>query len=184
MDHKSIEIKMTIDELRYPVGKPEYPDHINEEHLDQWIETIASFPSQLEEMMEGVSDQQLSLRYRPEGWTVRQVIHHMADSHMNSYIRFKWAMTEDQPLIKAYDEQLWAKMFDGERGSIQPSLDLIRGLHARWAFMLRSFVTSDWEKSFVHPESGRNIRLDKNLCLYHWHCRHHLEHIRLALANK
>jgi hypothetical protein len=126
--------------------------------------------------VKGLSDEQLDTPYRPDGWTVRQVVHHVADSHVNSYCRFKLALTEDNPSIKGYDENLWAQLTDGRGGPVEVSLRLLECLHSRWVALLRSLGEAEWKRTFHHSELGP-VRLDQNAGLYAWHGRHHTAHI-------
>ncbi|MCX2679593.1 bacillithiol transferase BstA [Galbibacter sp. EGI 63066] len=169
--------------LRYPIGKYEAPKNISAKDIKKWIKTIDDFPDLLENLVEDFDDEQLDTPYRTGGWTVRQVIHHLADSHINSYIRFKWALTEDKPLIKAYFEDRWALLEDGKNADIDLSLNLIESLHKRWTEMLKNLTDEQLKRSFVHPKSGAEISLDKLISLYDWHCRHHYAHIK-ALAKR
>jgi hypothetical protein len=148
----------------------------------QWIEVIASAPSRYRAAVEGLSAAELDTAYRPEGWTIRQVVHHVADSHMNSYIRFKVALTEDQPAIRPYFEDRWGELPDAKGGDVELSLALIDALHARWVVMLRGLNVVDLQRTFYHPESKEVVQLDLNIGIYAWHSEHHLAHIALAKA--
>ena len=163
-------------DLRYPVGKFDFQAAVAPESRPQLIDTLAAAPGRLREAVRGLDEQQLDTPYRPDGWTVRQVIHHVADSHMNSYIRFRLALTEDSPAIKPYDQEQWAQLADARTAAVAPSLELVDGLHQRWVKLLRSFSSADFERTFRHPELGL-VRLDKTLALYAWHSRHHEGHI-------
>ncbi len=140
------------------------------------IEKIAAAPAKFREAVRGLDDSQLDTPYRPEGWTVRQVIHHVADSHMNSYIRFRLALTEAAPAVNGYNEKELAKLHDSQTMPVEPSVQLLDGLHRRWVDMLRSMTGADFERAFRHSEHGL-IRLDSNLALYAWHSQHHAAHI-------
>ena len=170
---------MDLEKLRFPVGRFKWPIEISTQQIIDWINEIENFPLDFRQTTLSLSDEQLDSPYRPEGWTRRQVIHHVADSHLNSYIRFRWALTEDTPTIKAYDEALWAKLPDAQSAPVELSLNLIEGLHKRWVILLRSMLDQDFKKGFVHPETGKHISLEKNLALYAWHGRHHLGHLLL-----
>ncbi|ULL13597.1 putative metal-dependent hydrolase [Paenibacillus sp. H1-7] len=165
-----------MDDLRFPIGRFEWTEDITKDQRLRWIEDIESAPAQLRAAVEGLTEQQLNEPYRPGGWTVRQVVHHLADSHMNSLIRFKLALTEDQPTIKPYDEAAWAELTDSKDAPIALSLTLLDQLHTRWGVLLRSVSDEQWQRSFVHPDSGV-VRLDVNLGTYAWHGRHHIAHI-------
>lgn len=162
-------------DLRYPIGMFSHTGAVTTENIEGWIEEIEVLPSQLREAITGLNDTQLDTPYRPDGWTVRQVIHHIADSHMNAYIRFKLALTEENPTIKPYNEGLWAELSDS-RLPIEVSLALLESLHIRWVNLLRSLKETDLKKTFYHPESGESI-VAYTVGLYSWHGRHHLTHI-------
>lgn len=173
---------MTMDEsLKYPIGKFRKPDQVAQQTIDHWIEQIEHLPVQLSDMIEGLAAEQLEGTYRPGGWTIRQVVHHLADSHMNSYIRFRLALTEDHPVIKPYMEDKWAELPDAKTGDVNISLLLLENLHKRWALLLRSLRKNELSRTFIHPESGAYIRLDENIGFYAWHGNHHLAHIQNAL---
>jgi hypothetical protein len=163
-------------DLRYPVGRWQRPERVAEGQRQLDIDAIAETPARLGAAVAGLKPQQLDTPYRPGGWTVRQLVHHVPDSHMNSYMRFRLALTEDEPTIKPYDEARWAELADAKSSAIEPSLALLENLHKRWVILLRSLKPSDWERSFRHPELGL-MRLDQNLSLYAWHGRHHVAHI-------
>ena len=166
-----------MEALKYPIGKFEFPQQIDANQIKEWINDIDSLPTRLFEVLDGVRDDFLDTPYRPEGWTVRQLVHHIVDSHINSYIRFKWTLTEDGPTIKAYNEKDWAELPEAKNGPIEVSLNLLKALHIRWVLMLRELSETDLEKYFIHPETGRQIPLKANLALYAWHGNHHLAHI-------
>jgi uncharacterized damage-inducible protein DinB len=166
----------TIDELRYPVGRFEFEGEVSERQRRAWIDEIAQAPARLREAVAGATEAQLETRYRPGGWTVRQVVHHLADSHMNSYVRFRLALTEFEPTIKPYDEKLWAELPDARTGPVEPSLVLLAALHNRWVQLLRSLSPVDWVRTFRHPERGVST-LERTLGLYAWHGRHHIAQI-------
>jgi hypothetical protein len=167
---------MTDEHLRYPVGKFKAPVSYTNEDLEHWISTIKTFPGKLRHSILGLSEKQLDTPYRPGGWTIRQVVHHVADSHLNSLLRFKWALTEDNPTIKPYEEADFALLAD-YRLPVEPSLKIVEGLHQHWTALLESFTENEWNKTFVHPETKATMQLKKTLALYDWHCRHHLAHI-------
>ena len=163
-------------DLRYPVGPFEFEGTLSNEQRQAMIAEIAATPERMRAAVAGLSDEQLDTPYRPEGWTVRQVVHHVPDSHLNSYTRFKLAITEDHPTIRAYDENLWANLADARTAPIDMSLDLLESLHRRWVVFLRSFDEKDFARTFQHPEIGV-VSVDKNVALYAWHGRHHVAHI-------
>ena len=163
-------------DLRYPVGKFVADPTVTTDKRKAWIRQIAEAPAAIRQAVQGLSEQQLETPYRPGGWTVRQVVHHVPDSHMNAYCRFKFALTEDNPTIKAYDEAAWARVADTARTPPHTSLSLLDALHHRWVILLESMTASDFARSLQHPEHGA-IGLDWMLQLYAWHGRHHAAHI-------
>ena len=169
-------------DLRYPVGRHVPPAVIGEHHVDGWIDEIAHLPAELRRAVRPLADDQLDTPYRPGGWTVRQLVHHLFDSHLHSYVRFKWALTEERPLIKAYDEKSWAELPDS-RGAIDPSLDALEALHTRWTDLLCHLSWPQLRREFVHPE-GRAVSLAGNVGLYAWHGRHHLAHIERLIERE
>ncbi len=166
---------MTTADLRFPIGRFAYSE-ADDASRAAAIETIATLPQKMRAAVEGMSDPQLDTPYRPDGWTVRQVVHHVPDSHINALIRFKFALTEDVPRIKPYHEALWAELADGRSGPVAPSLSILDGLHARWTLLLRSMHAADFGRQLEHPEQGV-LPLDRMLALYAWHSRHHVAHI-------
>jgi hypothetical protein len=168
---------MSTDEsLRYPIGKYQPPDKISPEQRAEWINILGALPEKLKQAVSHLTETQLDTPYRPGGWTVRQVVHHLPDSHLNSYIRFRLALTENAPTIKPYDEAKWAELPDARTGPIGPSLLILEGLHGRWTALLRTFDDQTFARTLRHPEWGE-IRIDWMLGLYAWHCGHHLAHI-------
>lgn len=163
------------EDLRFPIGRFDSKMTVTKEIRDQFIETIESYPEILFEEIKNLRDEQLDTAYRPEGWTVRQVAHHVADSHINAYVRFKLALTEDAPTIRPYFEERWAEI-DDSKMPIDVSMQIIRGVHARWTTILHSMSDADFQRKLVHPDSGE-WTLEKMLGLYDWHSRHHLAHI-------
>jgi hypothetical protein len=162
-------------DLRYPVGTFTYGTYV-EEQKPQYLNEIEQTPAWLRAAVKGVSDAQLDTPYRPGGWTVRQVVHHLPDSHLNCYVRFKLALTEDEPTIKPYAEDRWAELGDSRTTPIEVSLTLLESLHERWVRLMRSLTPRDWKCTFRHPERGV-MALDKTLAMYAWHGRHHVAHI-------
>ncbi len=141
----------------------------------EWIAMVEAAPTAVRAAVAGLSDDQLDTRYR--NWTIRQIVHHLADSHVNSYVRFKWALTEDRPTIKPYDDGRWAALADAHTGDVQAPLALLEGLHARWVQLLRSMTEEQFGRTFFHPETGQTVSLDAALCYDAWHCRHHTAQI-------
>lgn len=166
-----------LEHLKFPLGRFDTEQPKTEENRARWKKTIADFPHKLKGVAEQLSDSQLDTHYRPEGWTVRQVIHHLADSHMNAYIRFKWALTEDRPTIKAYDQTPWAELDDARVGDIKPSLDVLTGVHARLSTLLGSMSEDQYNLEILHPEWTQPLSTARLLSLYAWHSEHHLAHI-------
>jgi len=163
-------------ELSYPIGGFDFRAPVPAAHRPRLIAEMEAAPGLLRQAVDHLDDRQLDTPYRPGGWTVRQVVHHVPDSHMNSYMRFRLALTEDEPTIKPYDEALWASLHDASTMPPAPSLQLLENLHNRWVVLLRSMTDADFERTFRHPELGA-VRLDTNLALYAWHGRHHTAHI-------
>ncbi|MBK5279298.1 MAG: bacillithiol transferase BstA [Bacteroidia bacterium] len=164
------------DILRYPIGKFLPKDEYANTEILQLIERIELLPAKLEKEVDTLSVKQLDTPYREGGWTVRQVIHHLADSHMNAYIRFKWTLTEETPMIKAYNEKAWAETAE-TNADPNLSLSLLKTLHAKWVVLLKGLSTNDLKKEFIHPETKKHIRLENLLGTYAWHGEHHLAHI-------
>jgi uncharacterized damage-inducible protein DinB len=164
-------------DLRYPVGRFDWDAAPNEADRPRLIAEIAETPGALRSAVAGLSRDQLETRYRPGGWTVKQVVHHVPDSHLNAYTRFKLALTEDEPTIKPYDEAAWAELADSQKVPIDVSLDLLDSLHVRWVTLLRSMDAADFRRALRHPEHARVLTLDQMLALYAWHGRHHVAHI-------
>jgi hypothetical protein len=171
---------MNINALKYPIGKPLIPQKINQEHINRWIDTIELFPALVSEEVNGLNTKELKLQYRPKGWTIHQVVCHCLDSHINSFVRFKLALTENRPTIKTYEEAQWAELPDTKEYDLESTLLCLKFVHKRWVFLLKNLNAEQWEKTFVHPDGNEVINLRENLAIYEWHCRHHLEHIRLA----
>lgn len=167
------------DKLRYPTGPFSPKEQYTFEELQALIDKIAVFPSKLQQMVDSLTPQQLDIRYREGGWTLRQVIHHLSDSHLNAYIRLKWTLTEDKPTIKAYDEKHWAETAEVKEDP-QLSVALLTMLHAKWVRLLKAMGPEDFEKGYVHPENGKFYTLARQVALYAWHGEHHLGHLRLV----
>lgn len=161
---------------RYPIGKMEMPTEINPAKRQAAIESIAKAPRNMRDAVRGLKAAQLDTPYRDGGWTVRQLVHHVPDSHMNAYVRLKLALTEDKPTIKPYDEATWARLADATTAPIEPSQTLLEVLHERWDYLWRTLKTDDFSRKFVHPDHGERT-VDWMLFLYEWHGRHHTAHI-------
>lgn len=175
---------MELQTLRFPIGIYKKPDVISSEQISDWIVTISKFPQKIESITNNLSAEELNYHYRPEGWTIKQVVHHCADSHCNSFIRFKLALTENNPAIKPYMENLWAELIDGKDNDLTYSIMILKGIHHKWVKLLQSFTEEDWKRTFYHSEADKTFRLDETLGLYAWHSEHHLKHIENALKYK
>lgn len=175
---------METEALKYPIGMFEKPESIDQALIDNWIDEIETFPSRLIDLVGDLSVEEKNWKYRPDGWSIKHVVHHCSDSHLNSFIRFKWTMTEDTPTIKAYFEDRWAKLPDGCDDDLTLTINLIQSLHSKWVGLLRSLNAQDQEKEFVHPEHGNRVSLKENIGIYAWHGNHHLAHIEQALKAK
>lgn len=163
-------------DLRYPIGRFEPVTGLTAGERAVLIERLAGAPQRLREAVAGLTPEQIDTPYREGGWTVRQVVHHVADSHLNSYVRFRWALTEEEPLIKAYDEKAWALLPDAKSADLELSLALLDALHARWVTLLKGMTEQEFNRTLRHPEVGV-LRLETMLGLYDWHSRHHTAHI-------
>ena len=173
-----------LEHKKYPIGKFKDKDEITDQDIDRYIKTIKDFPSKLKHLVEHWNDDQLDTQYREGGWKVRQLINHISDSHMNSYIRFKLALTEDNPTIKSYDEAKWAELQDSFSMEIKPALLILKGLHKRWVYELNCLTNRDFESTFFHPEENRNITLRESIAFYSWHCNHHFSHLEKLKLEK
>jgi hypothetical protein len=167
----------TLERQKYPIGKFTPPETYTKDYIAEKIAEIASFPERLKKQTINLSEEQLDTPYRQGGWTVRQVIHHCADSHMNCYIRLKWALTEDNPTIKFYYEDRWSNLEDNLTMPILPTLQLLEGLHFRLVYLMQALDTNELEKFFVHPELNKEIQIKELIATYAWHGNHHLAHI-------
>lgn len=170
-------MEIDIEFLRYPIGKFKMPETVTSESIPDAIATIREFPDRIFTAVRSLSVDQLNTPYRPGGWTVRQLVHHCADSHMNAYIRFKLALTEDNPTIKPYDEASWAKLEDSEL-PIESALAILKGIHLKWGTVLDSMNAEDYKRNYFHPEKNRSQELEEITLLYAWHSQHHLAHIQ------
>lgn len=175
---------MDIIALRYPIGRFATPTMYSPEKTVTWTKTIKDTPQIIKDLLKDVSEDSYSQCYRPGGWNLAQLINHMADSHMNSIIRFKLGLTEECPTIKPYEEGDWANLADGGRSSVDASLKILDGVHERWGILLESMSEEDFEKKLLHPEQKVERTLGYFLALYHWHCLHHIEHMKLCIAPK
>lgn len=173
-----------LDQLKYPIGQFDCPNNISKQHIESWISILEHFPNRLEHLVKGLNDEQLDTHYRPGGWTIRQTIHHISDSHHHSYTRFKWALTEDQPMIKAYFEDRWAELIDSKIAPIEMSLNHIKAVHFKLVYILKKLSEEDLNKSFMHPETQSQVKLNFNIGNYAWHSNHHYAHIENLLKRK
>ena len=170
----------TSSDLRYPVGKFQATPAPSPAQRAEWFLILADFPFQMRAAVADLSEAQLNWPYRPEGWTIRQVVHHCADSHLNAFTRFKLALTEDSPRIKPYDEAAWAELPDTAHTPVAASLSLLEGLHARWFVLLANMSADAFERRYLHPDHSKPFSLSLALDLYQWHARHHLAHVAQA----
>ena len=165
-------------DLRYPIGKFRRPEAIlTTDQRREFIDAIEQTPARLTSAVKNLKPEQLDTPYRPGGWTIRQVVHHVPDSHMNAYVRMKLALTEDLPTIKPYDEARWAELPDAKSSPIEPSLAILENLHKRWVLMLKSLSPTEWSRKFNHPDWEKPMSLDDSLALYAWHGKHHVAHV-------
>ena len=167
---------MDLMDLRYPIGEFKFEAPLTDEKRNHCLDLIEQTPQQMRAAVAGLNEAQLDTPYRPAGWTVRQVVHHVPESHLNSYVRLKLAVTESEPTIKPYFEDRWAELDDARQAPIELSLDLLEALHRRWIWFLRSLKPQDYQRTFKHPEMGI-VSVDKNIALYAWHGQHHVAHI-------
>jgi hypothetical protein len=172
--------QVALDGLKYPTGKFKKPESFTAEDIKERISIIRDFPAFLSKEVWILDDESLKYLHRPDGWTVKQIVHHLADSHMNAFIRIKLALTENNPTIKPYIEAEWAKLPDSTDAPVEWSLKLIEGLHHRWEVLLLSLTEADLKKTVMHPEYNRQMSISDLIFLYSWHCGHHLGHIKNA----
>ena len=168
---------MSLIKLKYPIGKYARPDNITDVILTQWISDIETLPQRLTDSLQHLNDEQLDTPYRPDGWTVRQLVHHIADSHLNAHTRIRLALTELSPAIRPYDQDEWGKLPDANRLPVSYSLSIINGLHARWAYLLKQLKTDDLLRKWLHPEYGETYDVYDLIGMYAWHGDHHLAQI-------
>ncbi|MEI6866389.1 YfiT family bacillithiol transferase [Flavicella sp.] len=170
--------------LRFPIGEFVKPGQITSEHVKSWVDEVKKFPEELRAVVKELTIAELNYRYRPGGWTIKQVIHHCADSHMNSLIRFKLALTEECPVIRPYFEDRFAELPDSLDNNITDTLLLLKGLHAKLGTVMENLSTEDLAKQYIHPEHGHKFCLDEVIGIYAWHSNHHLAHVKQALKLK
>ena len=174
---------MSIESLKYPIGQFEKPEHISKTQILNWISEIEKFPNRVEELTKDLSADELAYIYRPEGWTIRQVVHHCADSHINSITRFKLALTEDSPTIRPYFEDRWATLVDYNE-PLESALQILKGVHKKLGVLLKSIKEEELKREFIHPEHGKRFSIEETIGVYAWHSNHHLAHIKQALKFK
>jgi hypothetical protein len=175
---------MDLEQLRYPIGQFAPQESYTAAEIKTNIQLISALPSKFINLLGGWDEEKLNTPYRPDGWTARQVVHHVADSHINAYTRFRLALTEDNPTIKPYNEALWAELPDAKEAQVELSMQLIRYVHLRWVLLLNSMNETDLARTYVHPESGKTFRLDEVTAHYAWHSEHHYQHVfQLAARN-
>lgn len=170
---------MNDETLQYPIGKFSPQEAYSKLELEQCIRRIETLPSRVDSIIKNFSGKQLETSYREGGWSARQVLHHISDSHMNAYIRFKWALTEDAPVIKAYNEKLWAETPETKMDPLL-SVNLLKALHVKWVALMKLLTTEDLKKEYIHPETQKHIRLDRLVAMYAWHGDHHLAHLEIV----
>lgn len=175
---------MDLKKLQFPIGTCPDCTSASSEQMKAWILDIENFPSKIHEITKELTPVELNWKYRPNGWTIKQVIHHCSDSHMNSFIRFKLALTEENPAIRPYFEEKWAELPDSLDNDISTSLALLTALHAKWVYVLKSLSPEQLQLEFVHPEHGQKFSLNENIGIYAWHCNHHFAHIQNAINFK
>ncbi len=176
-------METNIESLKFPIGKFQLPEKIDQIQIENWINIIEDFPRKLLQEVQNLNEKELQKQYRPNGWTIKQVVNHCADSHLNSFVRFKLALTENTPVIKPYLENLWAELPDSKDFPIESSLKILEGIHERWSYLLKNLSENQLENKFEHPESNELISLKINIGIYAWHCNHHLQHIINAKNN-
>jgi hypothetical protein len=175
---------MDEEQLKYPIGKFHAQKNYSEDHHLLQIRDIRELPFLLGREVRHLSNEQLDTVYRPDGWTIRQVVNHLSDSHMNGLLRFKWALTENEPIIKPYLEEKWAELPDSASFEIEPALQILEGVHQRWVHIMENFSPDDWRRTYIHPEKGGPVSLLESASNYAWHGKHHLAHITVLKHSK
>jgi len=175
---------MDLEKLKYPIGQFIMPDIFDENQAQIWISEIEALPAQIKKITENLSEDELKQVYRPDGWTLKQVIHHIPDSHMNAYIRFKQAITEDIPVVRPYYEERWAETEEAKNGDIKMSVMLLESLHQRWVVFLKTIKFEDYQRKYIHPSVDKELTLANMLGMYAWHGKHHLMQITNTIKQK
>lgn len=170
--------ELSLEALRYPIGKFQFSGPVSSGQVTEWIDQLENYPNRLKKLVGSMSDAQLNTPYRPGGWTVRQLVHHISDSHHNSYTRFKWALTEEKPVIKPYEEKAWATLHDSQHAPIPISLEHLRIVHTKLVYLLRGLGPDELKKEFIHPDGNKVYSLTETLGHYAWHGEHHFMHIQ------
>ena len=173
-----------IFKLRFPIGEYSNPEVISQDQINDWIKSIETFPVSIFQLCSKLSTNEKNWIYRPGGWSVKQVVHHCADSHMNALIRTKLAITEDNPTVKPYSENLWAELIDAQDDNIRDSINILSGVHNKWVRILKDLRPEDMDRKYIHPEHGTKFSIKEVIGTYAWHCNHHLAHIKQALNSK
>ena len=173
-----------LNQLKFPIGEFKAPDVITKEILESWIQDFELFPKRIEELIKGLNAEQLNWKYRPNGWDINQVVHHCADSHLNSLMRFKLALTEEHPTIRPYYEDRWALLPDYNTKDLYASLSILNGVHIKLSLLFKGFSEQDLQRTFLHPEHNTIVTLKENIGIYAWHSNHHLAHVKQALNAK
>lgn len=173
-----------LQQLKYPIGEFIFHKDASEKEVEQWKKDIEEFPTTLAKLTKDLGQPELNWKYRPQGWAIKQVVHHCADSHMNNVVRIKLALTENKPTIRPYFEDRWAELYDSLDNDITESLTLLQALHGKWIKLINTLNSEQYQLEYIHPEHGKRFTLLENIAYYSWHCRHHLAHIRQAMEYK
>ncbi len=170
-----------LEKLKYPIGEYIYPENVDEVQIKSWIDSLENFPHQLTDVTSKLNDSQLAVPYRPGGWTVKQVIHHIADSHINAYTRVKLTLTEENPIVRPYNEEVWAELPEAKNGDIEMSIAIIQAIHRRLVITLQALSLADFDRRYIHPAVNKQLTLSYLVGNYAWHGQHHLAHILSTL---
>ena len=175
---------LNIEKLKYPIGKHKFKNNFTNKDILDCIITIKSFPTKVKSEVKNLTKKELNYKYRPKGWSIKQVVSHCTDSHLNSLIRFKLALTENNPVIRPYHEEKWAELTDTLDYSVKSNLKLLKNIHKKLTFLLESLTEKELNRTFIHPDGNKMVSLKENISIYAWHCKHHLAHIKNAIKNK